>query len=251
MGRAQTMTPLRDKTKTIQTTLGLPADGIYGHQTADAVLTKIGHNGGPSMFDRAEFLSRYVNKDAPAIDMGDRLKAARRLGCTVKHILALETVESGGKSFDDKGRPIILPEPHIFYRETGGRFGEKHFSYPKWGARPYPHSYDMRWEMLADMAECDEAAALRSASIGMFQIMGFNYAACGYKTVHDMWAGMTADEDDHLEAMVEFVLTEGLDDELRDCRASDPASCVPFVSRYNGPGYKKNDYHTKFARALR
>ena len=242
---------LTDKTRAIQQHVNVSADGIYGHQTANALLERFGHNNGPALFDRAEFLARYVNKSAPAIDTDDMVHAAARLGVSVGHIKALRQVESGGKSFDDKGRPIILPEPHIFYRETGGRFGVTAFSYPRWGSKPYPPSYDARWSLLADMAECDEAAALRSASIGLFQIMGFNFAAAGYPTVHAMWEGMTGNEDDHLEAMVQFILSEGLDDELRACRPGDPASCVPFVSRYNGPGYKKHGYHTKYARALK
>jgi len=242
------MNQLTTKTKRIQSIVGVSADGKYGNNTADAILAKIDQQ---EPFDRDAFLARYVNKMAPAIDAQDIVDAARRLTVPTKHIRALKQVESGGVSFDNSGRPIILPEPHIFYRETGGRFGRTAFSYPKWGERPYPKSYDARWEMLADMAECDEAAALRSASIGLFQVMGFNYAAAGYDSVHAMWEGMTGNEDDHLEAMVAFILSEGLDDELRACRAGDPASCVPFVSRYNGPGYKKNAYHTKFAQALK
>ena len=101
------------------------------------------------------------------------------------------------------------------------------------------------------MAERDETAALQSASWGMFQVMGFHYAACGYDSPQAMAAGITADEDDHLEAMVAFILSEKLDDELRACKAGDATSCVPFVRAYNGPGYAKNDYHNKFARALR
>lgn len=242
---------LIDKTRRIQSIVGVPADGAYGPNTADAILSRLAGDAPPPVFDRAAFLARYVNKAAPAIEPKDISDAAKRLNVPVKHIRALKEVESGGTSFDNSGRPIILPEPHIFYRETGGRFGRTSFSYPKWGEKPYPKSYDARWEMLADMAECDEAAALRSASIGLFQVMGFNYAAAGYDSVHAMWEGMTADEDDHLEAMVSFILSEGLDDELRACRPGDAASCVPFVSRYNGPGYKKNAYHTKFAKALR
>ena len=241
---------LQEKTKLIQRHVGAYVDGVYGTRTADAILAKLGDNGGPSLFDREEFLSRYINRNAPAISNEDITLAAKRLGVPAGHIHALRKVESNGVSFDNSGRPIILPEPHIFYRETGGRFGITPFSYPKWGTRSYPKSYDARWQMLADMAELDEAAALRSASIGLFQVMGFNYAAAGYSSVHKMWEGMTADEDDHLEAMVSFILAEGLDDELRACRAGDPASCVPFVSRYNGPGYKKNNYHVKFAKAL-
>lgn len=243
------MISLIDKTRLIQQWAGAPVDGAYGPTTADAIMAKAGIARPPS-FDRIEFLNRYVNRAAPAIDDIDRKAAAIVLKVSIKHIHAIEKVESNGVSFDNSGRPIILPEPHIFYRLTGGKFGRTPFSYPKWGERPYPGSYDARWTMLADMASCDEGAALQSASWGLFQVMGFHYAACGFDTPQDYAAAMAADEGDHLEAMVRFIQSEGLDDELRACKAGDAASCVPFVSRYNGSGYKKNNYHVKFAEAL-
>lgn len=240
---------LSAKTRRIQSIVGAPVDGAYGPNTADAILRHIEPEREP--FDRAAFLARYINRDAPAIDMVDRTLAANRLGVSLKHVVAIEKVESNGVSFDNSGRPIILPEPHIFFRLTGGAHGTTPFSYAKWGARPYPGSYDARWALLADMAAADEAAALQSASWGLFQVMGFHYAACGYSSPQTYAAAMAADEDNHLEAMVEFILSEKLDDELRACRADNPNSCVPFVSRYNGPGYAKNNYHVKMARALR
>lgn len=241
---------LVDKTKRIQQWAGAPVDGDYGPTTANAIIAKAGISV-PPPFDRDAFLARYVNRDAPAIDDADRLLAAERLGVTRKHINAIETVESGGTSFDNSGRPIILPEPHIFYRLTSGRFGVSDFSYPKWGARPYPPSYDARWQLLATMAERDEDAALQSASWGLFQVMGFHWKVCGYDNPQGFAAGMTANEDDHLEAMVAFILSENLDDELRACRGNDPDSCRAFCRGYNGPGYASHGYHTKFARALR
>ena len=241
---------LTDQTRRIQTIVGVPADGAYGPNTATAILAKLGDVPAQS-FDRAAFLARYVNHDAPAIDDGDRALAASRLGVTYKHIRAIEKVESNGVSFDNSGRPIILPEPHIFFRLTAGRFGTTPFSYAKWGARPYPGSYDARWSLLADMAERDEASALQSASWGLFQVMGFHYAACGYATPQAFAAGMVADEAHHLAAMVEFILSEHLDDELRACRAGDPDSCAAFCRGYNGAGFRKNNYHVKLASALR
>lgn len=233
----------------VQRWAGAADDGVPGPATAKAIIAKAGI-AAPPPFDRAAFLARYVNRNAPGITQADREAAAARLGATVKHVVAIEKVESNGVSFDNSGRPIILPEPHIFFRLTGGAHGTTPFSYAKWGARPYPGSYDARWQLLADMAERDEAAALQSASWGLFQVMGFHYAACGYASPQAFAAGMTSDEDDHLEAMVAFILSEGLDDELRACRAGDPDSCRAFCRGYNGAGYAKNNYHVKLARAL-
>lgn len=234
--------------KRIQRWAGAPEDGDPGIITARAIIAKAGLTN--PAFDRQAFLACYVNTSAPAIDDADMAAAAFRLGVTLKHIEMLREVESNGRSFDDKGRPIILPEPHIFYRLTGGAYGVTSFSYPKWGTHPYPRSYDARWVMLADMAECDEGAALQSASWGLFQVMGFNYAACGYESPQAFAAAMAEDEDNHLEAMIAFIDAEGLADELGNCRAGSPQSCRPFAARYNGPGYAKNRYDYKMAEAL-
>jgi hypothetical protein len=47
-----------------------------------------------------------------------------------------------------------------------------------------------------------------------------------------------------LQAFVNFVLHEKLDDELRDRRWAD------FARKYNGPGFKANRYDTKLAAAF-
>jgi len=237
----------------IQRWAGVPDDGDPGPVTARGIIAKaqISDDGGSPLLDRAEFLARYVNRTAPAIDDDDRVAAARKLGVTLKHIRMIEKVESAGRSFDDVGRPVILPEPHVFHRLTEGRFGVTAFSYPKWGTMPYPSTYDARWKVLADMAERDEAAALQSASWGLFQVMGFHWKVCGYESPYAFAAGMAGNEDDHLEAMVGFVDAENLEDDLLACRADDPESCRPFARGYNGAGYAKNNYHIKMAAALR
>lgn len=204
----------------------------------------------PPPFDRAAFLARYVNRTAAAIDNADIAAAAKRLGVPSGHIQMLKAIESAGRSFDASGRPIILPEPHVFYRLTDGRYGTASYSYPRWGQRPYPSSFDARWDLLADMAAKDEAAALQSASWGLFQVMGFHWKLCGYDSPQAFAKAMAADEGNHLEAMVAFIEAEGLADELRACRKGDPDSCRAFARGYNGSGYAKNGYHTKMAAAL-
>lgn len=202
-------------------------------------------------FDRQAFLSRYINTKAAAITDADIQAAAQRLNVPVSHIKMVRKVESGGKSFDDKGRPVILPEPHIFYRRTNGKHGTTNYSYPNWGAKPYPTSYDGRWTQLADMAEKDEAAALESASWGLFQIMGFHWQALGYASAQDFAKRMATSEADHLDSVVRFIEKNGLAPALRRCKAGDPDSCRDFAKSYNGAGYEKNAYHRKMAEALK
>jgi hypothetical protein len=85
----------------------------------------------------------------------------------------------------------------------------------------------------------DRKAALKSASWGRFQIMGFNWRKCKYDNLQRFIDGMFASESEHLRAFVRFLESEGLDEPLRqgDWRA--------FARGYNGPGYAENNYHTR------
>lgn len=237
------MTTLTD----IQRHVGVTPDGLWGPRTAKAIADALGMQ----PFDRSGFLANFVNTKAPALTRDDMNRAADRLGVTARHIDMLREVESGGKSFDDRGRPVILPEPHIFYRVTNGRFGLRPFSYPKWGTHPYPRSYDARWELLADMAECDERGAIESASWGLWQIMGFHWNTLGYESPMEFACSMVESEQGHLEALVRFLEVNKLQDELQACRAGSPDSCRAFARAYNGPAYAKNSYHVKMSEALR
>lgn len=201
-------------------------------------------------FDRQTFLARYVNTDAPAVSGEDIDDAAARLNVPLGHIRALMEVESKKRSFDDKGRPIILFEPHVFWRRTSGKYGDTAYSYQKWGKRPYPASFDGRWTQMADAAAKDEAAALESASWGLFQIMGFHWRVLGYPSVQDFAARIAASEQEHLEALVRFIEANGLAPALRRCKAGDPDSCRDFARGYNGESYAAHGYHAKLAAAL-
>lgn len=194
---------------------------------------------------------RYVNTNAPAINQADMLAAASRLGVTVKHIEMIRKVESGGKSFDNRGRPVILFEPHIFHRRTKGKWSPSSFSYSKWGAKPYPKGYDARWTQMEAAAGHNEQAALESASWGLFQIMGFHWQSLGYSSVQDFAQAMATSEGDHLDAVVRFIEANSLTGALRRCKAGLPETCRDFAKGYNGSGYAKNRYHIKMAEALR
>ncbi|MCR5874351.1 N-acetylmuramidase family protein [Phenylobacterium sp. J426] len=175
----------------------------------------------------------------------DYAEAAARLRCDVAAIRAVDDVESNGRGFGPDGRPVILFEPHVFSRLTGHRFDSTHggVSYPKWGQKPYKKTQAERWDQLLYAANLDREAAYKSASYGRFQIMGFNHEACGFPTVDAFVAAMRRSEREHLLAFVQFVISNKLDDELREGRWED------FARRYNGPAYAANGYHTKLASA--
>lgn len=205
---------------------------------------------GSIAFDRAAFIARHANTRAPAIMPADIEAAASRLGVTPAQVTMVRKVESAARGFDERGRPVILFEPHVFHRRTAGRFGVTSFSYPRWGQKPYPRGFDARWDQLADAAERDEGAALESASWGLFQIMGWHWAALGYASVQEFCAAMTASEAGHLDALVRYITANELAPALRRCRPGNADSCREFARGYNGEAYERHGYHVKLAEAL-
>lgn len=210
----------------------------------------VGGNLPPVTHPRRVKAADFVNLKAPALTAADKIWAAEKLGVSVKHINMLLKVESAGRSFDNAGRPVILFEPHIFHRRTNGEWTPSEFSYVRWGAKPYPKSFDGRWAQLEAAARYNRTAALESASWGLFQVMGFHWRALGYADAYDFALMMARGEPEQLDAMVRFVTVNGLKNALQACRAGDPDSCREFARRYNGPGFAKNNYHTKMAKAL-
>jgi hypothetical protein len=177
----------------------------------------------------------------------DVCAVAKLLGVGVRHVRAVMAVESNGRGVHpETGRPTILFEPHIFSRETKGRFDEAHpdISYPKWGARQYSATQAQRYEQLGAAMALDETAALRSASYGLFQIMGFNHQACGHGTVQAFAAAMIQGERAQLQAFALFIVANhAMHDALK---AADWAG---FARRYNGPAYAQHGYDQKLKAA--
>jgi len=159
---------------------------------------------------------------------------------------AVADVESSGSGFlpAPSVLPKILFEGHAFHRLTGGRFSEArpNISYPKWDRRKYKDAAG-EWKRLEEAMSLDRTAALQSASWGMFQIMGFNYAYCGYQDVEAFVADQYQGADAQLTAFAKFIARPQY---LRALRNADWAT---FASAYNGPGYAQNHYDTKMAAA--
>lgn len=179
-------------------------------------------------------------------------QAACILGCEMAAIKAVAEVESSGNGFNADGTPKILFEPHIFWRELvkaginpGNHLaGNEDILYQKQGSKPYG-KYSAQHNRLAKAKKINEPCALKSASWGKFQIMGFNWELCDFLNLSDFINAMYLSEDEHLLAFVNFVKNNGLSDELQ---RKDWAA---FARGYNGPSYKINKYDTKLADAYK
>lgn len=229
-------------------------DGIWGSVSQkaldDALLDAAAHTSGKIV----EYHSKHLT-DAQIVAV------AKAYSLLPSRLFALKEVESNGSGFQDVRKdildldgpggfldgpemPKILFEAHIFSKLTGGKY-DRHYpniSSAKWNRALYKAGqaeYLRLWEAM----KLDQTAALKSASWGLFQIMGMNHGACGYATVQAFVEAMKQTEVKHLEACIAFCNHNNL---LRPLREGNWAK---FAAGYNGSGYAANQYDKKLERA--
>ena len=162
--------------------------------------------------------------------------AAFRLGVPVYRVAAILAVESSGKGFDPAGRPKILFEPHIFYREMAGdqvkldMAVKAGLAYAVQGTQPYPPTSEANYSRLKRACLLDAGAAMRSASWGVAQVMGFNFSVGGYACVEDMVTACMDSEAAQFGLLVGYVERNGLVKYLQT------ANYLAFARGYNGSG---------------
>jgi hypothetical protein len=180
-----------------------------------------------------------------ALTKQDFEAAAAIINCEPAAVQAVASVETRGGGFDPEGFPKTLFEGHWFYRLTNGKFATSNptLCYPKWDRQFYGKTWQEEKARLNAAIELDRNAAMQSASWGMFQIMGFNHAKCGFKTVQQFVTAMCKSEGSQLAVFSQYIVNSGLDDELRDKRWAD------FARLYNGPEYAQNKYDVKLAQS--
>ena len=176
----------------------------------------------------------------------DILDAAEHYDVPAAHIDAVRQVEAGSSGFllnePHPARPKILFERHWFYKLTPEPVSQ---SRPDLSSQS-PGGYkggSAEWDRLRDAAEFDLPNALRSASWGLGQVMGFNSEVAGCSSIEEYIVQAFSGEAAQFNHMLNFIENNHLMDELRrgDWRG--------FAKGYNGPNYAQNDYHNKLARA--
>jgi hypothetical protein len=216
---------------------------------------------GPASKPAASSPPKQVTKPGSIAKLttSDFERAARSLGTgvSVAIIRAFAEVESGGKSgFGSNGLPIIAYEGHVFRRLTR----RKDKTYPYDSTHPLlSYKYEKKagpewqvnnkgqtaaWKTLTAAMALDHNAALQSCSWGMFQVMGFNYADCGYATVDDFVAAMKAGEGGQLDAFVGYCKEKaGMVEALK------AKNFAKMATLYNGEDY--GDYDKRMAKAYK
>ncbi|WP_418124235.1 N-acetylmuramidase family protein [Chryseobacterium sp. PTM-20240506] len=182
----------------------------------------------------------------------DLRNSANKLRTDIATVKTVNEVESSGSGFLPDGQPKILFEGHVFWRELKKRGinpfehlkGNEDILYEKWTKKYYKGGAAEHLR-LQKASKINRDAALASASWGSFQIMGFNYKLAGYSSLQTFINAMYESAGKQLDAFVNFVINNKLDDELRN------KDWDAFAKGYNGSGYKANKYDEKLASAYK
>ena len=235
---------------------GIAADGIFGKATEEAV-RKEQEKGGISadgIVGQRTWELLTGSGEAPwRLNTGDYAHAAAMLGVETAAIRAVLEVETGNKGgFFAQGKPVILFEGHIFWKQLSQRGidpakwqkGNEDILYQKWTKEHYKGGMK-EYDRLERARAIQREAADSSASWGLAQIMGFNHAVCGCRSVGEFVTAMEESEGRQLELFVRFIQGNKWDKYLRALDWKE------FARHYNGPSYAKNQYDKRLAAAYK
>lgn len=169
--------------------------------------------------------------------------ALTTLGIDEPTLWAMLHVESSQLGYLTDRRPQILFERHIFSRLTGGAWDATHpdISNPVPGG--YGASGAAQYPRLGEAVALNEDAALQSASWGLGQVMGENFALGGYAGASAMVEDMCSSEDAQLAMMVQFIVQNHL------ATALQTHNWAAYAHGYNGPNYAAQQYDVRLANA--
>lgn len=249
--------------------LSLVPDGDYGAKTEAAVrqwqvANKVAATG-VYVDQVAQHIDTYISRRY--LKEEDFDDAAKKLNVEKACIKAVQEVESSGSGFAKDGKLVILFERHVFKRELDKKlkaneaFAKQIAS--KLGIKQlggqtlvsaiqthllstHPNTYNTatggysggsaEWGRLNKAVLIDPDAAYRSASWGLFQIMGYHCNILGFKNVDEMVNFYNASERNQLLSFCDFVKYDP-----RLIKAIREKDWLTFARAYNGPAQKGYD----------
>lgn len=225
-----------------------PIDGVMGAKTRRALEAWASKQGvtdaAPAIVQPAAPMS--FSGPARRLTPEDIAAAAKSIGCEVAALRAVIGVESRGSGFDARDRPIILFEPHVFYRQLEKRPRATYdqglnravmagLAYKAWRRGNYPggsplQQSDANYARLSRAMAIHPESAFRAISIGMGQVLGENFDAAGFSSAIAMFEAAKESEAAQLAQMLGFIRENHLDDDIRAKR------WATFARGYNGSG---------------
>ncbi len=154
---------------------------------------------------------------------------AAKIGIDPAAAVAVVSVESGGRGVGPDGRMIIRFENHVFWSLWGKANPDaynalfafnpppgKSFQGHKYRANPNAPWQDVHagqaseWDAFTIASSLNANAARQSISMGLAQIMGFNFKTVGYDSVEAMFDAYAADERWQLLGLFSYIVSRGL-----------------------------------------
>jgi hypothetical protein len=169
---------------------------------------------------------------------------AHEFGYNARSIRAVLAVEAPRGGFLPDGRVTILFERHIFHKLLKKPLVPKRLDI----CNPKPGGYEGgegEWHRLEAAMAIERQAALKSASWGKGQVMGFNHLAAGFACVDHMVDAFAESELHQVRGMLNFIKKNRSLDFVMKSLKPGLAEWVIFAAGYNGKEYAKNNYHQK------
>lgn len=233
----------------------LKEDGVFGRKTYEAVIDFQTRNGlkPDGIVGQKTWSKLGESCMGTSITEAQFEEAARIIGCDTAAVKAVQKVETNSRGgFFEPGKPAILFEGHIFWKQLKNvginpetvQKSHPSICFPKWDKSHYLGGI-REYERLEEAKSVNEEAALKSASYGMFQIMGFNFEACGCRDVFEMVKLSSESEFEQLKLFINFIKSNGLGRHMIN------HNWAAFAKAYNGPGYADNKYDIKLEQAYK
>lgn len=224
-------------------------DGIFGNNTEKALKEfqkDVFVTGKADTITLLAMQAKEEELDDKTLTEAQMRQIALKYNLEYELLRSVIEVESAGRGFLPSGKPVILFERHVFWS-----------SLMQVGINPHtvnrPDICNLRaggyiggeaeHTRLQSAMALHREAALRSASWGLGQVMGFNFALAGYANLESFVKAMHESEAKQLMAMLSFIERNFLMKALREKRWAD------FAKGYNGVGYAQNQYDTKLKNA--
>ena len=211
---------------------------------------------GEDDFDIDNFFSNTVSTFLRGFSLtnDDYASAAEVLGCDENMIKAFTLVESAGNGFMQNGYPKILFERHKFYKYVAANIGQSEADALKnehpdiCNTEPGGYTRNKEFDRYKKALGIHAKEAMLSTSYGLFQIMGFNYARCGYETLDAFVNKMEEGASYQLHAVCQFIKS---DKTLHEAVVNK--DWVTIAKLYNGPKYNlaKPSYDVRLENAYK
>lgn len=249
--------------------ISLVPDGDFGGKTEAAIRQWQMENkqvtSGVYIDAVAQTIDAYINRRF--LKESDFDDAAKKLGTEKACVKAVQEVESKGTGFGNDGKLMILFERHVFKRELDKKLKANEAFAKQIAAKlgikqlagqtlvsaiqthllsTHPNTYNTavggysggnaEWGRLNKAVLIDPDAAYRSASWGLFQIMGYHCNILGFKNVDEMVNHYNDSERNQLMSFCDFVKYDP-----RLTKAIREKDWLSFARIYNGPAQKGYD----------